>query len=183
MFSKKEKVSQLNVVEMNNFSKKSIPSIIVSDLNIQGDLVSEGAIEIGGKVNGNILCDHVTIRKGADIKGNIKSKFLVINGTVNGDIISENVLITDSGKITGSIEYGYLSVESGADINCTCTRKISTDIIDNNLDEAKESEVIPRIENILDSSNTETKEDSENKIIEIKSDKKAKNKKTPKAKK
>ena len=123
MFSKKNSLLTTKTIEQGNFSKGVIPSIIVSDLNIEGDLVSEGSIEIGGKVNGNVLCDNVTIRKEAEIKGNIKAKNLTIHGFIDGKIDTEYLFITGSAKITGKISYNYLSVESGADIDGYLKRK------------------------------------------------------------
>lgn len=159
MFSKKNKITNLNIVEMTDFAKKSIPSIIVSDLNIQGDLVSEGAIEIGGKVKGNVLCDHVTIRRGAEITGDIKSKQLIIHGLVKGEISSEHLSITSSGKVRGTIEYGYMSVESGADIECNCKK-----IIFETIQQVDDQEFIPKIENVLNGNKVE-KEILEDSII------------------
>ena len=130
MFSKKNPHLSPKLIEQNNFSKGVIPSIIVSDLNIAGDLVSEGSIEIGGKVTGNVLCDNVTIRKGAEINGNIKAKNLTINGVVNGKIDTEYLFITGSAHIIGEISYNYLSVESGADIDGYLKRKEHQDEID-----------------------------------------------------
>lgn len=147
-----------NVVEVSNFSNKSVPSIIVSDLNIQGDLVSEGAIEIGGNVKGNVRCHHVTIRKGAQITGDIESDNLIINGAINGTITAKNISITASGEVKGTIEYGYLSVEAGANIDCRCKKKNFKeleDVVD------QEQEFIPQIENIL-SDHNKSEEDTEN---------------------
>ena len=147
MFSKKNKVLSPKVVEQSSFSRKNVPSIIVSDLNIQGDLVSEGAIEIGGKVNGNVMCDHVTIRKGSEINGNIKAENLTIHGFVNGEINTDYLFITNSGHITGKIEYSYLNVESGANIDGYLKRKEPENIKIES--EEAEIEFIPQIETII----------------------------------
>ena len=161
MFSKKSNINNPNIVEMTDFSKKSIPSIIVSDLNIQGDLVSEGAIEIGGKVKGNVLCDHVTVRKGAEITGNIKSKQLIVHGLVSGEIVASNLSISSSGIVRGTIEYGYMSVESGADIECSC-KKTNFDEEIKQVSHSENEEYIPQIENILNNQDS-----PQNDVIDI----------------
>lgn len=166
MFSKKTKLINHNLVEMSEFSKKSVPSIIVSDLNIQGDLVSEGAIEIGGKVTGNVLCDHVTIRKGAEITGNIKAKQLVVHGLVNGEISSGHVSVTSSGQVKGSIEYGYMSIESGADIEGTCKKiAFEDDIIQ--AETSEDTEFIPKIETIMNNNSKEETDDNADNVLDI----------------
>ncbi len=128
MFSKKGKNAAQNNVEVLEINRKAIPSIIVSDLNIEGDLISEGAIEIGGKVNGNIKCAQVTIRKSAFINGDIEAENLIIHGNVKGKILARNVSVTSHAQIRGAVEYGFLNVESGADIDCKFKRKIFEDV-------------------------------------------------------
>ena len=124
MFSKKSKVVKNNVTEITDLVRKSIPSIIVSDLNIKGDLTSEGAIEIGGSVNGNIRCNYVTIRKGAKINGNIEAGTLIIHGYVEGKAKARNISVASAGHVKGKIEYGYLNIESGATIECECKKVV-----------------------------------------------------------
>ncbi|MBT4878608.1 MAG: polymer-forming cytoskeletal protein [Alphaproteobacteria bacterium] len=124
MFSKKNKTINNNIVEVTNFaSKKSIPSIIVSDLNIKGDLISEGAIEIGGIVTGNIKCNFVTVRRGAKIKGNIIADNLTINGDVEGIMQAKHLAVTATAKVKGALEYGFLNIEAGANIDGKLVKK------------------------------------------------------------
>ncbi|MBL6621412.1 MAG: polymer-forming cytoskeletal protein [Rickettsiales bacterium] len=148
MFSKKKSssINNANIVKLSDFaSSRSIPSIIVSDMNIKGDLISNGSIEIGGKVEGNIKCSFVTIRKGADIKGDIYADNLIINGKVNGVMRAKNVSITSFGDIEGSLHYNFLNVESGADIKGRLVKeKLQDDVIDSD-----DNEFIPEINGML----------------------------------
>jgi cytoskeletal protein CcmA (bactofilin family) len=149
MFSKKK--SQLsnnnNIVKLSDFSvSRSIPSIIVSDLAIKGDLISKGAVEIGGEVKGNIRCSFVTVRKGSNIIGDIYADNLVINGKVNGVIRAKNVSVTSSADVEGLLYYNYLNVESGADIKGRLIKEKSEE----NITDANEvNEFIPQINGIL----------------------------------
>lgn len=148
MFSKKKPSSNgnSNIVKFSDFSNaRSIPSIIVSDLNIKGDLISKGSIEIGGNVEGNIKCSFVTIRKGANIKGDIYAENLIINGKVNGFMRAKNVSVTSFGDVEGSLHYNYLNVESGADIKGKLVKeKLQDDVIDSD-----DNEFIPEINGML----------------------------------
>ncbi|MFZ8864335.1 MAG: bactofilin family protein [Rickettsiales bacterium] len=149
MFSKKNKITKNNIVEVADFlNKKSIPSIIVSDLNIQGDLISEGAIEIGGIVNGNVKCNFVTIRKGAKINGNVVADNLVINGAVEGIMQAKHLSVTSSAVVKGTLEYGFLSVESGADIKGKLVRKQYKDL-ESVKEIEQEAEFVAKIDDIF----------------------------------
>ncbi len=110
MFSRKKNKSNLPAIS-------SAPSIIVSDLNISGDLVSQGSIEIGGKVKGNVKCNNVVIRKESKVDGDIFADKLIIKGVVKGIINVDDVIIDETGIFEGQINYKNLTTKPGANIN------------------------------------------------------------------
>jgi cytoskeletal protein CcmA (bactofilin family) len=112
MFSRKKNKSNANLPAIS-----SAPSIIVSDLNISGDLVSQGSIEIGGKVKGNVKCNNVIIRKESKVDGDIFADKLVIKGVVKGIVNVDDVIIDDTGVFEGQINYKNLTTKPGANIN------------------------------------------------------------------
>jgi cytoskeletal protein CcmA (bactofilin family) len=112
MFSRKKNKSNSNLPAIS-----SAPSIIVSDLNISGDLVSQGSIEIGGKVKGNVKCNNVIIRKESKVDGDIFADKLVIKGVVKGIVNVDDVIIDESGVFEGQINYKNLTTKPGANIN------------------------------------------------------------------
>ena len=131
MFSKKnqnnnKQQKKLSVLKSGQRISDNAPSIIVSDLNILGDLISEGAIEIGGCVRGNIKCKNVTIRKGASIEGDIYSDFLVVHGKTRGVVKAKNLHVSANGVVCGKMEYYNLTVDAGAEIDGVC-KKLSYD--------------------------------------------------------
>ena len=167
MFSRKKKLT-------NNLpAVSSAPSIIVSDLNISGDLVSQGSIEIGGNVNGNIKCNNVIIRKESKVKGDIFADNLTINGTVIGTLNADNIFINESADFEGKVNYINLTTEPGANINGVFQKnnKDSSKIIfdndqkikeenskgsiaeDDNGEEKLDVEYIPSISSLMDSQN------------------------------
>ncbi len=183
MFSKKNKITKNNIVEVADFlNKKSIPSIIVSDLNIQGDLISEGAIEIGGIVNGNIKCNFVTIRKGAKINGDVKADNLVINGIVDGLMQAKHISVTSSAVVKGTLEYGFLNVESGADIAGKLVKKQYKEL-DSVKEIAQEVEFVAKIDDIFSDKKKKNKllPHDTSEVIDITADNNIKKKKKNKA--
>lgn len=104
----------------NYKSAHDVPSIISSDLNIVGNLVSSGSVEIQGSIEGNVTCKSVTIRKDGVVKGDVISDLIQVDGEVNGLVKGKNVIISESGKITGIIVYESLAIKDGAYIDGQC---------------------------------------------------------------
>lgn len=159
MFSKKGKNKKAIAL------KFSVPSIIVSDLNISGDLVSDGAIEIGGKVYGNIRCNIVTIRKGALVKGDIVANELNVQGRVEGLIKARSVNLSGTAEVVGEVVYSYLSIEAGANIDGSCKKDDKEDFYGSS-SESEQLEYIPSIAGVLneDSNNSVQEDNNENSL-------------------
>ena len=116
MFSNKK-----GKVEINNLpSKSGVPSIVSSDLSILGNLISEGSIEVEGRIEGNITCSHATVHKSGFIKGDIISDSVNINGEVRGLIKARNVRVSENGKVVGVIMYENLSIDPGGFVDGQC---------------------------------------------------------------
>ncbi|MBT4990034.1 MAG: polymer-forming cytoskeletal protein [Rickettsiales bacterium] len=112
MFSRRKSKANKNLPAIS-----TAPSIIVSDLNISGDLVSQGSIEIGGKVKGNVKCNNVVIRKESKVNGDIYADNLVIKGVVKGVVNADNVIVDETGIFEGQINYKNLTTSPGASVN------------------------------------------------------------------
>ncbi len=92
----------------------AVPTVIAADLSIVGNLVSEGVIEIAGRIEGNIKCDTLNIHSTAIIKGDVIAKSIKINGEINGVVKSKQVHIAEKGKVHGFVIYEKISIAEGA---------------------------------------------------------------------
>ena len=73
----------------------NITTLISKATEITGDIHFSGALEVEGKVFGNIYADddssaEVRIRETGLVKGEIQAPLIVINGVVEGDVYSSN---------------------------------------------------------------------------------------------
>lgn len=100
------------------------PSIISSDLNIVGDLLSDGEIQIDGTVNGDIRTHALVIGETAKIKGEIVADAVRVLGTVHGQIKAKVVKLAASAHVVGDIMHEDLSIETGAFIEGHCKRMV-----------------------------------------------------------
>lgn len=116
--SKMEKTKDRTVKKFEIIgSAKSSPTIISRDLVIEGDLTSNGLIEVEGGINGTIRGNAVVLREESIVNGTIIANNLNIRGSFEGAIKAQNLSISAKAKILGNIEYHTLSVEDGASID------------------------------------------------------------------
>lgn len=97
-------------------SKNNNTSIISKGLCLRGNLVSDGLLEVEGKIEGNVKGNEITIRESGLIDGKIVSNILNIKGSFNGTIKSQKINISGKANIKGTLEYVILCVEDGASI-------------------------------------------------------------------
>ena len=71
-------------------SRKIPPSVVSSDVNILGNIISDGALDIDAKVNGNVKCHNLTVRANGKIKGDVVADVVQIYGEVKGLIKAKN---------------------------------------------------------------------------------------------
>ncbi len=100
---------------INSF--KTLPSIIASNLNIEGTINSTGTIEIEGHIKGNIIGNCISIRENGKVEGEISANEINIRGKFTGNIKAKNLNIFSKAEIFGEISYQNLTVEDGASID------------------------------------------------------------------
>ena len=83
-------------------------------------MVSDGVVEVEGKIEGNLICAFATIREGGSVKGDVVAEAVYIDGEVRGLIKARHVRVSDTGNITGIIMYETLSIKDGAFIDGQC---------------------------------------------------------------
>lgn len=95
-------------------SGRSAPSVIGHDLQITGNLVSKGEIQIDGEIQGDIKSNHVVVGEKALITGSIGADEIVIRGKVMGSVRGKRVLLQTSSHVEGDIYHQALAIEQGA---------------------------------------------------------------------
>ena len=100
---------------INSF--KTLPSIIASNLNIEGIINSAGTIEIEGHIKGSIVGNCISIRETGKVEGEISANQVSIRGKFTGNIKAKNLNIFNKAEVFGEIAYQNLTVEDGASID------------------------------------------------------------------
>jgi cytoskeletal protein CcmA (bactofilin family) len=89
-------------------------SVIDAWLVINGNLESDGAIEVDGQIQGDVRCAHLTVGRHAQVTGNITADEVVVRGKVTGVIRANRVILLDTAQVDSEILHKTLSIEEGA---------------------------------------------------------------------
>lgn len=98
------------------------PSILSPDLTIEGNLVSDGDIQLDGRVTGDIHTRKLTVGAKAHVAGAILAEEVRVAGSVDGEITAIAVQLTASAKVSGDINHDSLAIEAGAFVQGLCRR-------------------------------------------------------------
>lgn len=107
MFSKSSKPN-------NSRDRRSVPSILSADFQITGDIVSDGEVQVDGRVKGDIRCNVLVVGASGIITGEITAQTVRVFGTVTGQIRAAAVELAKTAHVVGDIAHESLSVEAGA---------------------------------------------------------------------
>jgi cytoskeletal protein CcmA (bactofilin family) len=89
-------------------------AIIDACLQIDGNLTTEGEVQVDGRINGNINCAHLTVGREASIVGDITAEEIVVRGKVTGIIRGNRVILQDGAQVESEIFQSKLTIEEGA---------------------------------------------------------------------
>ncbi len=104
-------------IEYNKFmAEHSGKDILSSDVEIKGSIKFKKELLIDGKVEGEIHSEGVlTIGENADIRGEIKTKSIVVFGKVQGNItVNERCELKSKCSLQGDLKAARLVIEEGA---------------------------------------------------------------------
>lgn len=103
-------------------SKQIMPSIISPGLQVTGNLICDGDVQVEGAIEGDVRARHVTIGEAGSIVGHTVAERVVISGKVNGKITAPTVVLHPSAKVYGDIAHETLTIETGAHFEGKCMR-------------------------------------------------------------
>jgi cytoskeletal protein CcmA (bactofilin family) len=101
-------------------ARASAPSIISSDLVVNGTLTSTGDIQIDGRVEGDVHSSGLVIGEKALIHGEVLAEDVTVRGRVQGSIRARKVLLCATCHVEGNILHEAFAVEAGAFFEGNC---------------------------------------------------------------
>jgi cytoskeletal protein CcmA (bactofilin family) len=101
-------------------AKQAPPSILSAGLTVNGDLNSEGEMQIDCLVNGDVTAARLAIGENAKVTGEVVAEHVLIRGEVIGRIRAKSVELDKTAKVRGDIWHELLSIAAGAKIEGLC---------------------------------------------------------------
>ena len=89
-------------------------SSIGHGMTVVGKISTEGALNVFGRVEGELHGAVVRISEGAEVKGTIAAQDLIIGGRFKGTIHANRVRLTSSAVVEGEINHGSLAIDENA---------------------------------------------------------------------
>ena len=92
-------------------------SVIAEDIVIEGNIISQGILEFGGQIKGDITADAVVLTSTARVRGRVRARQLTIEGELQGAATALNVNIKTGARVKANFAYETLEVASGAQVD------------------------------------------------------------------
>lgn len=89
-------------------------TVISEGLRVEGNVTSQGLVEVHGQIFGDMNCTSIVIGQNAEIKGTIAADEVVVDGRVEGPIHGVDVVLKSKANVKGSIHHRSLVIEKGA---------------------------------------------------------------------
>ena len=91
-------------------------SVIAEDIVIECNILSQGILEFGGQITGDITADAVVLTSTARVRGRVRARQLTIDGELHGAATALNVNIKNGARVKANFAYETLEVASGAQV-------------------------------------------------------------------
>lgn len=138
-------------------------SVIAANMNVLGNIVSDGILDIDGQVDGNVRGHSVTVRPDGRIRGDLVAQEVFVHGTVDGLIKAENVTLFESAHVRGTIMHESITIEDGAKVDGKLKRTERLALEDMRSESVRQA-VMPELSSSLDSVNDNEEAPSEREI-------------------
>ncbi|CAE6891495.1 MULTISPECIES: bactofilin family protein [Pseudomonas] len=104
-------------VDVQRFTGKT--SLIAAGASLSGEMRFMGAVQVDGRVEGNLLTTEGMIRVSVEgkVEGEVRAPHIVIDGEVIGDVYaSEHLELGARARVCGNLYYGLMEMAMGAQI-------------------------------------------------------------------
>ena len=116
MFSKPARPasSRPEVQDSGPARKPIAASLIAENVTVNGDLASDGDVQLDGVIRGDVRVGRLTIGESGQVEGAIEAEAVDIRGRVTGSVTAQQVRLHASAQVLGDITHAQLAVDAGA---------------------------------------------------------------------
>ena len=98
-------------------------SVLHDGIVIRGDWHSDGIVEFGGVITGDLTVDVLIVTSKGTVEGNVRARSVTIEGHLNGTIAAIDVSLSHTAIVNGEIVAEKIQVDFGAQVEGRLTAK------------------------------------------------------------
>lgn len=98
------------------------PTVLSANAEMKGSITTADAVEVHGKIEGDIRAASITICAGGQVKGDLAADVIIVQGTVEGRIQAQDVRLQAGANVSGEIAHGSLGIDTAAIFEGTIKR-------------------------------------------------------------
>lgn len=159
------KKSSKNQLSQTVGQKDMQPSVIASNMHLLGNIISDGLLDIDGKVDGNVRAHSVTVRPNGAIRGDVMAEDVFVYGRVEGLIKAKNVTLYETAEVQGVIMHEAITIEDGAVVDGKIKRMEQLLLADGREGEGTLA-VPPTLDSMFDNDNDLPETEAEARILD-----------------
>lgn len=91
-------------------------SVLHDGITINGDWESDGIVEFGGSIDGNVTADTLVVTETGKVRGYVWARNVTIAGTLEGAISAVNVTLKRQARVSAQIEAHVITIDEGANL-------------------------------------------------------------------
>ncbi len=91
-------------------------SVLHDGIMIKGDWHSDGIVEFGGAITGDLTVDVLVVTSTGTVEGNVRARSVTVEGHLNGTIAAIDVILSPTAILIGEIEAEKIQVDFGAQV-------------------------------------------------------------------
>ena len=89
-------------------------SLVAENVCLEGDLKSDGDVQLDGAVRGDLRVAHLTIGETGLVEGAVTAETVEIRGRVTGTINAKSVRLYGTARVDGDITHSQIAIDVGA---------------------------------------------------------------------
>lgn len=98
-------------------------SVFALDLVVEGDVTSDGPIDVQGTAVGSLRAPDVTVARSGNVEGSVVAHDLVVFGAVSGAISARSVQLSPSAVVHADVTHERIAIDEGAQLEGKLQRK------------------------------------------------------------
>lgn len=92
----------------------NMPSVLGADVKVEGDVITDGDLFIGGSVKGHVVAQTLTVAENASLTGIVEANTVIVSGALSGKLAANVVTLKRTASVSADITHVQLTVETGA---------------------------------------------------------------------